>query len=312
MGSQTPALPRHEHHTLTGHSGPVNIAVYAKGFSKYALSGGNDRTIRLWNPELGAEIKAYKGHGYEILGIDVTSDNAQFASSGGDRVAYLWDVTSGQTIRRFQGHMGKINAVRFGGDGAILVTASYDRTVKIYDLKAQNRSPIQSLDEASDSVACVYVSAAEIVTGSVDGHVRTYDIRKGELRSDYLGHPVTSIRPTKDGSTYLATTLDSSIRLMDCANGSALNTFKGHKNDSYRTNATFGFGEARIVCGDEDGRVWSWDLLTGKPENPNPPPKAHSKTITWTEQHPTKRDELLTASADGTVKVWRHPSPVSS
>ena len=25
------------------------------------------------------------------------------------------------------------------------------------------------------------------MTGSVDGHVRTYDLRKGELRADYLG-----------------------------------------------------------------------------------------------------------------------------
>lgn len=25
------------------------------------------------------------------------------------------------------------------------------------------------------------------MTGSVDGHVRTYDLRKGELRSDFIG-----------------------------------------------------------------------------------------------------------------------------
>ncbi len=74
--------------------------------------------------------------------------------------------------------------------------------------------------------------------------------------------PITSIHPTKDGSTYLVSTLDSHIRLMDCANGSVLNSFAGHKNDSYRTNACFGYGEASVVCGDEDGRVWSWDLVT--------------------------------------------------
>lgn len=25
------------------------------------------------------------------------------------------------------------------------------------------------------------------MSGSVDGHIRTYDLRKGELRDDYLG-----------------------------------------------------------------------------------------------------------------------------
>lgn len=39
---------------------------------------------------------------------------------------------------------------------------------------------------------------------------------------------------------------------------------------------------------------------------PNPPPEAHQKIITWIEHHPTDA-EMITASADGTVKVWRHP-----
>jgi mitogen-activated protein kinase organizer 1 len=41
---------------------------------------------------------------------------------------------------------------------------------------------------------------------------------------------------------------------------------------------------------------------------PNPPPKAHEKVITWTEHHPTDAGEMITASADGTCKVWRHPN----
>ena len=40
---------------------------------------------------------------------------------------------------------------------------------------------------------------------------------------------------------------------------------------------------------------------------PNPPPQVHQKLITWTEHHPTDASEMITASADGTVKVWRHP-----
>jgi hypothetical protein len=41
---------------------------------------------------------------------------------------------------------------------------------------------------------------------------------------------------------------------------------------------------------------------------PNPPPKAHNKCITWTEQNPVEAGEMITASADGDVKVWRYPS----
>jgi mitogen-activated protein kinase organizer 1 len=110
---------------------------------------------------------------------------------------------------------------------------------------------------------------------------------------------------------------------MDMTTGKMLNDFTGHVNSSYRCRACFGQAEASVVCGDEKGMVWAWDLLDvsgqgfvlssfltilfqGKPFQPNPPPKAHDKVITWTEHHPTDA-EMITASGDGTVKVWRHP-----
>ncbi|KAG6918558.1 hypothetical protein DXG01_013648 [Tephrocybe rancida] len=173
--------------------------------------------------------------------------------------------------------------------------------------RAINRQAIQVLDEARDAVQTLHVGSTTIITGSVDGHVRTYDLRKGELRSDFIGHPVTSVVPTQDGQTILVTTLDSHIRLMDASTGKMLNEFTGHSNTSYRCRACFGPGEANVLCGDENGQIWAWDLLDAKIQPPNPPPKAHQKVITWTEQHPTDADEFFTSSADGTAKVWRHP-----
>ena len=35
------------------------------------LTGGQDRTVRLWNPSLGTEIKVYSAHGYEVLSLSV-------------------------------------------------------------------------------------------------------------------------------------------------------------------------------------------------------------------------------------------------
>lgn len=73
--------------------------------------------------------------------------------------------------------------------------------------------------------------------------------------------PVTSIVPTQDAQTVLAVTLDSHIRLMDLTTGKMLNDFQSHTNESYRCRACFGPGEASVICGDENGQVWAWDLL---------------------------------------------------
>jgi mitogen-activated protein kinase organizer 1 len=67
--STAPAEPpaRALHATLGAHKGPVHVARYARGGAKYVLSGGQDRAVRLWNPTLGTEVKAYTSHGYEVL-----------------------------------------------------------------------------------------------------------------------------------------------------------------------------------------------------------------------------------------------------
>ena len=55
---------------FTEHKGPVHVARY-NSTGEYALSGGQDRLIRLWNPETGLNIKTYTGHGKEVLDISV-------------------------------------------------------------------------------------------------------------------------------------------------------------------------------------------------------------------------------------------------
>lgn len=73
--------------------------------------------------------------------------------------------------------------------------------------------------------------------------------------------PVTAVVPSQDNQTYLATTIDGHVRLMDMSTGKMLNDFTGHASSSYRIRACFGHGEASVVCGDEDGKVWAWDLV---------------------------------------------------
>lgn len=66
------------------------------------------------------------------------------------------------------------------------------KTVRLWDMRARQRLPLQILDDAKDSVMDVCISGDKIYTASVDGYVRTYDLRAGQLRQDYLdrGYPL--------------------------------------------------------------------------------------------------------------------------
>lgn len=112
------------HLTLSNHKGAVHVVRYSKGLGQYILSGGQDRTIRLCNPNLGSEIKCFAAHGYEVLCVCISHDNAKFASCGGDRSVFVWDVAAGVTTRRMPGHAGKINVVEFNEDASILASGN--------------------------------------------------------------------------------------------------------------------------------------------------------------------------------------------
>ncbi len=58
----------------------------------------------------------------------------------------------------------------------------------------------------------------------------------------------------------LVSTLDSKLRAMDLEEGRCFQTYSGHKNESYRSKAAFGLGESTAVIGDEDGKIWTWDV----------------------------------------------------
>lgn len=270
----------------------------------------------------GRLIQTYTAHSHEVLSLAVTPDNARFASAGGDRTVFLWDVSTATPLRRFshatEGHVGRVNCVATGGadeNHSLVVSGGFDTTVRIWDIRSPSSGgggggggggtrPIQVLDEARDAISAILVTrGAEIVAGSVDGRVRTYDVRMGRVVTDVIGASVTSLGLTRDGRALLVGSLDSRVRLMDRDAGTCLRTYGGDgggdgegkeeqgpkrwRNEEFRVQSLLGGREKYVVAGDEmtgegtgsreeggaaaagaaagggGGRLWAWDLLTG-------------------------------------------------
>ena len=100
---------------------------------------------------------------------------------------FLWDVSTGQKIRRFRGHDSAVNAVSFAADDQVVITAGYDRAVKIWDARSNSIDPIQSVVAWRDAVTSLTVAGHCITGGSVDGTLRTLDVRAGRMHVDDLG-----------------------------------------------------------------------------------------------------------------------------
>jgi mitogen-activated protein kinase organizer 1 len=193
--------------------------------------------------------------------------------------------------------------------------AGFDAKVMLWDMRANTWEPIQTLKDATSSITSLSILGASLYASSLDGHVRTYDLRLGKMMDDLVGHAVNSVRPSKLGDSLLVSSQEGKLRLFDAANGSVLQTFTGQKEG--RCRAIWGYGEESVVAGDEDGKVWAWDVLNAKLVEPAGWAH-HKRAITALEMHPNGK-EMVTASAgtfalsdsvceayetDGTVKVW--------
>lgn len=288
-------LPLSLARSLSAHAGPV----YSLRFTRdktYMLSGGHDASLCLWNPSSGMLVKKYPGiHNYEVLAIDIADDKSRFFSAGGEKHAFCVDVTTGRVVRKFTGHERKINALTLlrggpaeqGGAGEaglsatasdqLVVTASSDRSVRFWDLRsggggrgggAGRGAAVQVVQDARDSVMSLAVSkdCCEILTGSMDGCLRRYDIRKGQVTVDDVQDPVSRVSFSGDGNCLLCSTLTSKIHLLDKDSGDILQTYRGHTNTKYVIDSALDPSDAYVVSGSEDGKFIAWELVEGEME----------------------------------------------
>jgi len=84
-----------------------------------------------------------------------------------------------------------------------LVVGSYDGTVRLWDAKSQAHKPLMVLSEAKDSISSVCVVEHEIMSGSIDGRVRVYDLRMGMVYIDVIGRECSSPPLSLPSTLYL-------------------------------------------------------------------------------------------------------------
>jgi len=184
-------------------------------------------------------------------------------------------------------------------DASVLLTGSYDKTVKVFDLKGHGE--IQTLSDFKDSVTSIVVHEDKIIAGCVDGRLRSYDARMGKVVTDHIMQPITCVTLSNDANCLLLSCLDDNLRLMDRGTGELLNEYKGHSNTSARIESCLTNDDAYVISGSEDNCVYIWSLVESRIVHTL---KGHTKVVTSVAYHP-KETCLLTASTDGTIKVWK-------
>uniref|UniRef100_A0A7E4W233 WD repeat domain-containing protein 83 n=1 Tax=Panagrellus redivivus TaxID=6233 RepID=A0A7E4W233_PANRE len=300
--STSKPLPTKLSHSFACQQGALRTVRFNNN-GNYALTGGVDKSVRLWNPYDAALLHNYTGCGGEVRAVDSSADNSMILAGGLDKIASVFDVESGKLLKRFRGHGSWINAVAFDDDSSLAFSAGQEGSLIVWDLR-DRREVVQTIDDATDAVLSLDMTGSQIVTGSADHKMRLYDVRQGWLSVTDLGAAVTDVHLTDDNQCVLAASIGQPLKLIEKINGEPLAEYKGHTCGEFRIEAGVLPSNDEVVTGSEDSCAYIYDFVSMKIKarlDHAPAKYIHSLTV-----HP-KKACVLTASRDR-VFVWTTPN----
>lgn len=246
-------------------------------------------------------IKVYAGHGDEVNDAVGSCESSFILSGSSDKSIIYWDVSTGLPVRRLRTHAGSVSCVRFNEDSSVAISGSRDNSVQCFDIRSRALEPIQTMKEAKDCITGLIVTDHKIISSSLDGCIRHYDLRAGEMTCDKLCEPITSMSMAKDEQCILAACQDEVIRLIDFDGGEVLSEYRGHLSKDYKIECSVLKDDSFVISGSSFGCAIIWDFLEAK-EVKRLRVSKEGSVVTSLNTHPMNDDILIANRRE--IQLW--------
>ncbi|WP_321421351.1 TIR domain-containing protein [uncultured Methanobacterium sp.] len=267
---------------------------------KFAVSGGWDKNICLWNLVTGECLETLKGHDDWISCVDITPDGKFAVSGGWDKVILMWDLQTGKCLNILKGHQKRVNDVKITPNGQKVVSVSYDRTIRIWNSKTSECVKIVRGHEAAVNSVSITPDGKFALTGSDDKTLMIWNIEKGECVKIVRGHEaaVNSVSITPDCTKFISGDRKNKLYLWDLNADKPLKIMEGHSG--YIASVSITADGKLGISASADNSLKLWDLENGKIFKTL---ISHVKNVNSVSITP---DGLLavTGSDDRTLKLW--------
>jgi U3 small nucleolar RNA-associated protein 13 len=166
---------------IQGDDGPVS----GRGA---VLTGGVDKTIKLWNLADYSCLRTFEGHSHSVLKVawlnnsdeeSASKKRVLFASAGGDGLVKVWDANLGETECTLDNHEDRVWALAVHPKTNTIVSGSADSTVTFW----------------KDTTAATQAAASEAATQLIEqeqqleNHIHNGSYRDAIILALQLNHP---------------------------------------------------------------------------------------------------------------------------
>lgn len=115
-----------------GHSAAI-LCVAMSADGTRAVSGSEDRTVRVWELPAGRGRQLHTGHSHQLRAVAWTPDGTRVVFSPGDETVVVLDLAEKEVVATCRGHESLVRAIAVSPDGRHILTGSADRTVRSGD-----------------------------------------------------------------------------------------------------------------------------------------------------------------------------------
>ncbi|MEL6458729.1 MAG: hypothetical protein AAFQ91_10835 [Cyanobacteria bacterium J06621_15] len=299
-----------ERNRLQGHVGTIYDIEFSPD-GKTLVSGGLDKTIRLWDSETGKEKtknSSLKSHKRKVYNVSFNpKDKNQFASSSADGTIRIWTLEPNEENKyKFnelpKKHKGKVYSLSYSSDGQVLASSSLDKTIRLWNPQTgeQIRSPLTGHTNKVYSIDFNPQNTTQLASGSTDGTVRLWDTKTGENRIlSNRNYNVDSISFSPDGKKLASGSADGTVHIWNLEAGTEFNTRNRHKFSTY--SVIFSPDSKTLASAGFDNTIKLWDVATGKEITTITGHKDWVYEVTF---NPLDNTKLASSSADGTIRIW--------
>jgi len=104
------------------------------GDGKRIVSGGSDKTVKVWEWETGKCLQTMEGHRNSVRSVAFSPQGDNIVSGSEDKTVKVWSSKTGKCLQTLAGHQDSVLSIAFSGDGKSIISGSGDETVKVWGL----------------------------------------------------------------------------------------------------------------------------------------------------------------------------------